>query len=96
MNEAIELCKEAGLYETCVEIYNIMLPIYRHQRDYKKQAELYGYLKVRLRLLILVALLPPLPVPKRIHSISINHLPLLLSQYPGNGFLTNTPPMELP
>jgi len=45
MNEAIELCKEAGLYETCVEIYNIMLPIYRHQRDYKKQAELYGYLK---------------------------------------------------
>uniref|UniRef100_A0A6B2KYP6 DOCKER domain-containing protein n=1 Tax=Arcella intermedia TaxID=1963864 RepID=A0A6B2KYP6_9EUKA len=44
LSSAILHLQKAKLFESCVEVYNLMLPIYRYKRDYKKQAEIYSEL----------------------------------------------------
>jgi len=41
LNNAIDRFKLAFTFEASVEVYNLLLPLYRHQRDYTNQAQCY-------------------------------------------------------
>lgn len=41
LKEAVGQLKRQILFETCVEVYRLLLPLYQHRRNYLKQAECY-------------------------------------------------------
>jgi hypothetical protein len=41
LKEAVGQLKRQTLFETCVEVYRLLLPLYQHRRNYAKQAECY-------------------------------------------------------
>eukprot|EP01130_Rhizamoeba_saxonica_P016447 TRINITY_DN7605_c0_g1_i1.p1 TRINITY_DN7605_c0_g1~~TRINITY_DN7605_c0_g1_i1.p1 ORF type:complete len:1855 (-),score=416.20 TRINITY_DN7605_c0_g1_i1:64-5628(-) len=42
--KASDLLERASMYESCVEVYNLLLPIYRYKRNYQKQSDCYAKL----------------------------------------------------
>jgi hypothetical protein len=46
LKEAVQQLKRQILFETCVEVYRLLLPIYQYRRNYLKQAECYADLHV--------------------------------------------------
>jgi hypothetical protein len=73
LKEAVGQLKRQILFETCVEVYRLLLPIYQYRRNYLKQSECYADLHVLCKNSVQEVRPTLLPLTALCHHTALTH-----------------------